>query len=66
MWRGKKLIGKEAVFVILGIKRFKDDDEKLNKFVKSHVKRLLKTDMIAVLAELERQGEVELALKVPF
>lgn len=66
MWRGKKLIGKEAVFVILGIKRFKDDDEKLNKFVKSHVKRLLKTDMIAVLAELERQGEVELALKVRF
>lgn len=58
------MIGKEALFVISGLKRFKDDEEKLNKFVKSHVKRLLKMDMIAVLTELERQEEVEMALKV--
>ncbi|XP_072955597.1 protein THYLAKOID ASSEMBLY 8-like, chloroplastic [Typha angustifolia] len=64
LWRGKKLIGKEALFVILGLKRFKDDEEKLEKFIKSHVRRLLKMDKIAVLAELERQEEVELALKM--
>lgn len=52
--------------MILGIKRFKDDEEKLNKFVKTHVLRLLKMDMIAVLNELERQEEVSLALKVRF
>ncbi|XP_015086418.1 protein THYLAKOID ASSEMBLY 8-like, chloroplastic [Solanum pennellii] len=64
LWRGKKLIGKEALFVILGLRRFKDDEEKLDKFVKTHVLRLLKMDMIAVLNELERQEEVSLAVKV--
>ncbi|KAL5973065.1 hypothetical protein ACLOJK_039872 [Asimina triloba] len=64
LWRGKKLIGKEALFVILGLKRFKDDEEMLGKFIKSHVKRLLKMDMVAVLTELERQEEVKLALQI--
>ena len=64
LWRGKKLIGKEALFVILGLKRFKDDEDKLHKFIKSHVLRLLKMDMIAVLTELERQEQVSLALMV--
>ncbi|KAL0398792.1 UNVERIFIED_CONTAM: protein THYLAKOID ASSEMBLY 8-like, chloroplastic [Sesamum radiatum] len=64
LWRGKKLIGKEALFAILGLKRFKDDNEKLDKFIKTHVLRLLKLDMVAVLNELERQEEVFLAVKV--
>ncbi|KAJ0983435.1 hypothetical protein J5N97_011690 [Dioscorea zingiberensis] len=64
LWRGKKMIGKEALFVILGLKRFKDDEEKLDKFIKCHVSRLLKMDLIAVLNELERQEEVGLALKI--
>lgn len=58
------MIGKEALFVILGLKRFKDDEEKLNKFIKTHVLRLLKMDLVAVLTELERQEEVSLALKI--
>ncbi|KAL2328793.1 hypothetical protein Fmac_022220 [Flemingia macrophylla] len=62
LWRGKKLIGKEALFVIIGLKRFKDDEDKLHKFIKTHVLRLLKMDMIAVLTELERQEQVSLAL----
>ncbi|KAK1367012.1 protein THYLAKOID ASSEMBLY 8-like, chloroplastic [Heracleum sosnowskyi] len=64
LWRGKKMIGKEAIFVILGLKRFKDDEEKLGKFIKSHVLRLLKMDMVAVLNELERQEETSLAVKM--
>ncbi|GAB2261580.1 hypothetical protein Droror1_Dr00002577 [Drosera rotundifolia] len=64
LWRGKKLIGKEALFAIPGLKRFKENDEKAELFVRSHVLRLLKMDLIAVLTELERQEEVELALKV--
>ncbi|KAK3025645.1 hypothetical protein RJ639_040631 [Escallonia herrerae] len=64
LWRGKKLIGKEALFVVLGMKRFKDDDEKLDRFIKTHVSRLLKLDMVAVLNELERQEEVALAVKM--
>lgn len=66
LWRGKKMIGKEALFVIQGLKRFKGDEERLEKFVKSHVLRLLKMDKIAVLNELQRQEEVDLALKVRF
>lgn len=58
------MIGKEAVFVIMGLKRFKGDKEKMQAFVKKHVIRLLKSDKIAVLNELERQEEVDLALKV--
>ncbi|CAI0540432.1 unnamed protein product [Linum tenue] len=64
LWRGKKLIGKEALFVIIGLKRFKDDEEKIDKFIKSHVNRLLKLDMVAVVCELERQEEVSLAVKI--
>ncbi|KAJ3670333.1 hypothetical protein LUZ60_010657 [Juncus effusus] len=64
LWRGKKMIGKEALFVITGLKRFKDDKEKMNDFVKKHVMRLLKMDKIAVLNEFERQGDVDLALKM--
>ncbi|KAG4973982.1 hypothetical protein AAZX31_11G131700 [Glycine max] len=62
LWKGKKLIGKEALFVISGFKRFNDDEDKLHKFIKTHVLRLLKMDMIAVLTELERQEQVSLAL----
>ncbi|MED6217265.1 hypothetical protein PIB30_016077 [Stylosanthes scabra] len=64
LWRGKKLIGKEALFVIQGLKRFKDDHDKLHKFIKNHVFRLLKLDLISVLTELERQEQVSLALMV--
>jgi len=59
------MIGKEAIFVIMGLKRFKGDEENMQSFVKKHVMRLLKSDKIAVLNELERQQEVDLALKVP-
>ncbi|XP_057510660.1 protein THYLAKOID ASSEMBLY 8-like, chloroplastic isoform X2 [Actinidia eriantha] len=64
LWRGKKLIGKEAISVVMGLKRLKDDEEKIDKFVKTHVSRLLKMDMIAVLLEFERQEEVNLAFKL--
>ncbi|KAF3320896.1 pentatricopeptide repeat-containing protein [Carex littledalei] len=64
LWRGKKMIGKEALFVIMGLKRFEGDEEKMQGFVKKHVTRLLKSDKIAVLNELERQQEVDLALKI--
>lgn len=64
LWRSRKAVGKEALFAIQGLKRFKEDEEKLHKFMKNHVSRLLKLDMISVLGELERQEEVALAVKV--
>lgn len=64
LWRSKKLIGKEALFAIQGLKRFKGDEERLGEFVRRYVARLLKADKLAVLGELERQEEVDLAVKV--
>lgn len=64
LWRSKKLIGKESLFAIQGLKRFKGDEEKLADFVRRYVARLLKADKLAVLGELERQEEVDLAVKV--
>ena len=61
LWKGKKLIGKEALFVILGLKRFKDDEEMLHKFIKTHVLRLLKMELI--LYELHVGVSVELTLQ---
>lgn len=63
------MIGKEALYVISGLKRAKhhhrhDSSDALDKFVKTHVSRLLKLDLIAVLLELERQKEVTLAVKI--
>jgi hypothetical protein len=47
-----------------GIKRFKRDEEKLADFIKRHVSQLLKADKLTVLVKLERQEEVDLAVKV--
>ncbi|GKB75081.1 thylakoid assembly 8-like protein, chloroplastic [Tanacetum coccineum] len=60
------LVGETGV-IAQTMTRVIDDDEKLDKFVKTHVSRLLKMDMVAVLNKLERQEEVQLAVKVyPF
>ena len=64
LWRGKKGIGKEALHVLCDVKRTKEDSAKLGNVLQTKAARLLKSDMLAVLRELQRQHEVELALKV--
>eukprot|EP00250_Pteridium_aquilinum_P007580 c17257_g1_i1 orf=654-1517(+) len=64
LWRGKKGIGKEALHVLCDVKRAKHDSLWLGNTLKSKAARLLKTDLLAVLQELQRQHEVDLALKV--
>ena len=64
LWRGKKGIGKEALHVICDVKRSKQDSVKLGNVLQLKAARLLKSDLLAVLRELQRQHEVELALKV--
>ncbi|KAK4762465.1 hypothetical protein SAY86_008233 [Trapa natans] len=63
LWRGKKLIGKEALFVVQGLKRLKGDGGSSTGLFVPMCLRLLKLDMVAVLGELQRQGEVSLAIK---
>lgn len=65
LWRGKKkIMSREGLLVVKELKRFKKDNERVKKFMKTHVARLFKSDLLAVLAEFQRQDEVFLALKI--
>ncbi|KAJ4966503.1 hypothetical protein NE237_018352 [Protea cynaroides] len=64
IWRRKKEMGKEGLFVVKELKRLQSDSIRLNRFMQSHVSRILKTDLFAVLFELQRQDHVFLAMKI--
>ncbi|GLJ37268.1 hypothetical protein SUGI_0756030 [Cryptomeria japonica] len=65
LWRGKKkIMSREGLLVVQELKRLKQDNERIQKFMKSHVSRLLKSDLLSVLAEFQRQDEIFLALKI--
>ncbi|URE41342.1 Pentatricopeptide repeat-containing protein [Musa troglodytarum] len=63
IWRRKKEMGKEGLFVVQQLKRLASDEPRLQRFMRSHVARLLRTDLLAVLADLQRQDHVFLAMK---
>lgn len=58
------VISKESVQVIHALKLAKNSEEKLNQVLKSKLLRLLKPDVLIVLAELHRQNQLHLSLKV--
>ncbi|XP_031490576.1 pentatricopeptide repeat-containing protein At1g62350 [Nymphaea colorata] len=66
IWRGKrKEMGKEGLMVVQEMKRLQNSPpERLQSFIKSRVSRLLKSDLLAVLAEFQRQDNVSLCLMV--
>lgn len=64
IWRRKKEMGKEGIFVVHQLKRLASAGPRLDRFMKSNVARLLRTDLLAVLAELQRQDHVFLSMKV--
>ncbi|KAI5057320.1 hypothetical protein GOP47_0027335 [Adiantum capillus-veneris] len=64
LWRGMKGIGKEALHVLGEVKRTKSDKIELGNSFQHKVARLLKMDLLAVLQELQRQNEVDLAMRV--
>lgn len=66
IWRRKKDIGKEGLIVAKELKRLQGNSIQLERFIKSHVSRLLKSDLVAVLAEFQRQNLVFLSMKVSF
>lgn len=61
--RGRNL-SIEAIQTVQALKRAKKDDDSLEQVFDSKFKRLLKFDMMAVLRDLLRQNECDLALKV--
>ncbi|KAG9455211.1 hypothetical protein H6P81_008115 [Aristolochia fimbriata] len=64
IWRRKKEISKEGIFVVKQLKRFVSDWIRLERFMKTHVSRLLRSDLLAVLAEFQRQDQIFLSMKI--
>ncbi|XP_030520951.1 pentatricopeptide repeat-containing protein At1g62350 [Rhodamnia argentea] len=64
IWRRKKEIGKEGLIVAKELKRLQTNLVRLDRFIKSHVSRLLKSDLVSVLAEFQRQDQVFLCMKL--
>ncbi|KAL3512987.1 hypothetical protein ACH5RR_025704 [Cinchona calisaya] len=64
IWRRKKEIGKEGLMVVKELKRLQTNPIRLERFMKSHVSRLLKSDLVAVLTEFQRQDLVFLCIKL--
>lgn len=66
IWRRKKELGKEGLIIAKELKRLQSSPLRLDHFIKSHVSRLLKSDLVSVLFEFQRQDLVFLSMKVCF
>ncbi|KAI4313789.1 hypothetical protein L6164_026742 [Bauhinia variegata] len=64
IWRRRKEMGKEGLIVAKELKRIQSSPVRLDRFIQSHVSRLLKSDLVAVLAEFQRQDQVFLCMKL--
>lgn len=66
IWRRKKEMSKESLMVAKELKRLQSHPVRFDRFIKSHVSRLLKSDLVSVLAEFQRQDQVFLCMKVTY
>ncbi|KAF5727593.1 pentatricopeptide repeat-containing protein [Tripterygium wilfordii] len=64
IWRRKKEMTKEGLFAAKELKRLRSNPIRLDRFIQSQVSRLLRTDLLAVLAEFQRQDQVFLCMKL--
>lgn len=64
IWRRKKEMSKEGLIAAKELKRLQTKLVRLDRFISSHVSRLLKSDLVSVLAEFQRQDQVFLCMKV--
>ncbi|CAJ2674412.1 unnamed protein product [Trifolium pratense] len=64
IWRRKKELGKEGLIITKELKRLQSDPVRLDRFVRSNVSRLLKSDLVSVLFEFQRQDNVFLSIKL--
>ena len=66
LWRSR-VLSNEAIQVVQSLKLAKSAPSKLEEVFHGKLARLLKSDLLDTLAELQRQNELDLALKVlPF
>ncbi|XAR71066.1 hypothetical protein NMG60_11028162 [Bertholletia excelsa] len=64
LWRKKRVLSTEAIQAVQCLKLAKSSSNKLEEVFSGRLSRLLKADLLDTLAELQRQNEVHLALKV--
>ncbi|KAJ9699140.1 hypothetical protein PVL29_007971 [Vitis rotundifolia] len=64
IWRRKKEMGKEGLIVAKELKRLRSDPVRFDRFMRSSVSRLLRSDLVSVLAEFQRQDQVFLSMKL--
>ncbi|PPE00999.1 hypothetical protein GOBAR_DD01962 [Gossypium barbadense] len=64
IWRRKKEMTKEGLIAAKELKRLQSNPVRLHRFILSHVSRLLKSDIVSVLAEFQRQNQVFLSMKM--
>ncbi|KAK4421428.1 Pentatricopeptide repeat-containing protein [Sesamum alatum] len=64
IWRRKKEMGKDGLMVAKEIKRLQSHPVRFERFMTTPVSHLLKSDLVAVLAEFQRQNIVSLSLKL--
>ncbi|XP_045808182.1 pentatricopeptide repeat-containing protein At1g62350-like isoform X2 [Trifolium pratense] len=64
IWRRNKELGKEGLIITKELKRLQSDPVRLDRFVRSNVSRLLKSDLVSVLFEFQRQDNVFLSIKI--
>ncbi|KAL8161034.1 hypothetical protein V2J09_012523 [Rumex salicifolius] len=64
IWRRNKEMGKEGLIVAKELKRLQYNPIRLERCIQSHVSRLLKSDLVAVLAEFQRQDQIFLCMKL--
>lgn len=57
-------MSKEGLIAAKELKRLRFDPFRLDRFMRSHVSRLLKSDLVSVLVELQRQDQVFLSMKL--
>lgn len=63
LWKGRRG-SKEALLVVRELRREKAHHMKVEELLETKVARLLKIDLLAVLNELQRLNEVDLAIKI--
>ncbi|KAL1221255.1 Pentatricopeptide repeat-containing protein [Cardamine amara subsp. amara] len=57
-------MSKEGLITAKELKRLQSKLIRVDRFISSHVSRLLKSDLVAVLAEFQRQNQVFLCVKL--
>ncbi|XP_057958004.1 pentatricopeptide repeat-containing protein At1g62350-like isoform X2 [Malania oleifera] len=63
MWRSR-VLSTEAIQAVQSLKLAKPSSSKLEEVFNTRLKRLLKADLLGTLVELQRQNDLDLALKV--